>query len=130
MKRLSVLDHSIPWHRSGQPCINKNHPRLDADLVLDVLTYMHQAPAVVETTQMVEDVVDPSKGAVVNISQFTDGIHIWDGTVAYYLLEYFLSPGAEFVEHCQQRRFVFPELSSDKLIEAYESLNFKIAANT
>ena len=130
MRRLVVFDKTIPWHRSGQPCINRNHPRLDVDVVLDVLKYMDQAPAVVGTTQMVEDVVDSSKGAVVNISQFTDGVHIWDGTVPYYLLEYLLSPGAEFVEHCRQRRFVFPELDSQQLVEAFESLNFKIVDDT
>ena len=130
MKRLTIFDKTIPWHSSGQPCINRGHPMLDVDLALDVLDYMEKALAVVGTTQMVEDVVDSSRGAVVNISQFTDGVYIWDGTVPYYLSEYLLSPGPQFVEHCRERRFVFPELTSEQLIEAFESLNFKIVDRT
>ena len=117
MKSISIYSEHYPesWVRSTGGAIRDDHPRLDVELAQKLVIYLDEAAVVLATTGRIADKFDLSKGSVVNISIFTDGVYYWDDSFRYYIHTYYihtyyihtyhLSPGEEFINHCERRRF-------------------------
>ena len=77
---------------------------------------------IARTTAKRLDLVDPSKGQVVGRSKLTDGVYIWGSDLTYYVREYCLSPGADFVSYCQRKNFEMDELTRDDVAQAVDEM--------
>ena len=120
MKGISIYSEHYPesWMRSTAGAIRDDHPRLDVELAQKLVIYLDEAAVVLATTGRIADKFDLSKGSVVNISIFTDGVYYWDDSFRYYIHTYHLSPGEEFINHCEGRGFeigVVPDETIDQI---------------
>ncbi|WP_329110956.1 hypothetical protein OG792_17785 [Micromonospora sp. NBC_01699] len=83
---------------------------LDHDERDRILRYLRHGVPLVITTTLLDDVVDPARGAAVPMSFRTDGTWVWSDAVAYYLDRHGLAPTAEFTEHIRAGRYAMPEV--------------------
>ncbi|WP_239339845.1 hypothetical protein [Frankia sp. CiP3] len=91
------------------PRFHAGHPRLpDAGERGRILGYLSGGTPVLVTAARMDDVVDPTKAAVVPMTFRTDGSWIWTDSVAYYLREYELSPEEDLLTHIRQAQYRVP----------------------
>ena len=82
------------------PTFDADHPLMtDEDERERTLEYLRGGTELLLTLATLDDIVDPSRGAVVPMSFRTDGRWIWTDAVAYYLDEYHLAPDPELLDH-------------------------------
>lgn len=82
------------------PSFAPDHPLItDPDERDRILGYLRQGTALLVTMGVLDDVVDPARGAVVPMNYRTDGTWIWTDTVTYYLQTHRLAPDPELLDH-------------------------------
>ncbi|WP_410604720.1 hypothetical protein [Amycolatopsis sp. lyj-90] len=64
-----------------------------------ILDYLAAGTRLLVTTAMMNDVVQPDRGAVVPTNFYTDGRWVWTDSISYYLEQYHLAPDPELLEH-------------------------------
>ncbi|MDH6116828.1 hypothetical protein ABH930_000247 [Kitasatospora sp. GAS204A] len=86
------------------PAFAEDHPVIEDEAGLEALVgYLGAGVPVLMTPTLMDDVVDPSRGAVVPMNFRTDGSWIWTDTVTYYLEEYGLAPEPGLLAHLRER---------------------------
>lgn len=88
---------------------------ISPELAESVVAYLRSFPVVVRTTARREDVLSSSSSPVVPSSFRSDGEWVWNGAVEYYVENYRLSPGSEFLEYLQSIDFQRGEPSSEQI---------------
>ncbi|GHF63809.1 hypothetical protein GCM10018790_47160 [Kitasatospora xanthocidica] len=82
------------------PGFAPDRPRLEPGEEREaVARYLRTGAAVLLTTMLMDDVVEPDRRGVVPMGFRTDGRWIWTDTVTYYLEEYGLAPDPELLAH-------------------------------
>jgi len=61
---------------------------------------------------MSKDLVEPSRGMVVEQAMRTDGHWIWNDALAYYLREHALAPDPGLLTHIEQHECRVPEVDN------------------
>jgi hypothetical protein len=85
-----VFDAADP---QNGPSFAPDHPKItDEEERQRMLRYLNAGTPFLMTLSMIDDIVEPGKGAVVPMTFRTDGRWIWPDAVAYYLQEYHLAP--------------------------------------
>ncbi|MFK3979272.1 hypothetical protein ACI2K4_02710 [Micromonospora sp. NPDC050397] len=75
-----------------------------------MLGYLDQGVPLVITTTMLDDLVDPARGAAVPTNFRTDGTWVWSDAVRYYLDQHRLAPDHDFLAHVRARGYAVPEI--------------------
>jgi hypothetical protein len=92
-----VFDHVDPV---AGPTFALDRPVVsDARERTALLRRLDAGTTVLASPVLVDDVLDPSLGAVVPMDYRTDGVWIWTDAIAYYLRSYGLAPAAELRAH-------------------------------
>jgi hypothetical protein len=83
-----------------------------------VARYLADAPIMIATTALADDILDPSRTDVSGISVHTDGTFVWSEDLAYYVRTY----GALVPDALVQRAISGspPDLSDDELMALAE----------
>jgi hypothetical protein len=82
------------------PAFAADHPLIADPSTLDMLlTRLNAGTLILATPALMDDIVDPARGARVPLGFQTDGVWIWTQTIAYYLREYGLAPAGRFLEY-------------------------------
>ncbi|GAA0587367.1 hypothetical protein GCM10010172_85600 [Paractinoplanes ferrugineus] len=92
------------------PAFDADHEQLHGPERRRLLRYLDSGAGVLETTELMVDVVEPERGAVVPMSYRTDGDYVWTDTVGYYLREYGLAPDPDLVRQARRNAYVVPEV--------------------
>lgn len=99
------------------------HPKITDPAARDaLLRYLDSGFPLMHTTATINDVVDPSRGAVVPLNFRTDGIWIWSDLVSYYLREHHLRPDDGLVAYAEQLDCVMPQLDGVAIFRALTKL--------
>ncbi|WP_215910175.1 hypothetical protein [Streptacidiphilus fuscans] len=86
------------------PAFTDDHPVIEDERELSwLLDYLDAGVPILTTPTLMDDVVEPARGAVVPLNFRTDGEWIWTDTVNYYLEEYGLAPEPELLAHLRGR---------------------------
>jgi hypothetical protein len=102
----AVFDQLDP---ADGPSFDPQHPRLDNPFERRrILNYLNTGEPLLVTAALMDDIVDPSRGAVVPMSFRTDGTWIWTDTTTYYLREHLLKPESALLAHIRQNRYLMP----------------------
>lgn len=119
VKWLSVLEASETDEQGvvTKASISPDHLRLDEFLASRVADYLAEGCLVLRTTGRCEDVLDAERGSVVGLSLYTDGLYAWDEGLTYYVREYRLSPGDEFIAHCKSKDFLVGDVDDSAVLE-------------
>lgn len=97
----SVFDLVDP--ESG-PSFTDDHPLIEDLDQLDLLAErLNAGTMVLMTPTLMDDVIDPSRTAVVPMNFRTDGRWIWTDTITYYLEQYGLAPEPSLLAHLLDR---------------------------
>ncbi|MEV0058178.1 hypothetical protein AB0H34_47820 [Saccharopolyspora shandongensis] len=105
------------------PSFAPDHPRMDNEAERgQILDYLRAGAALMITTATLDDVVDPSRGAVVPMSLRTDGTWIWPDTIAYYLEHHHLAPDPDLLAHIRDAGLLPPELDAVAIYRAMDAL--------
>jgi len=84
------------------PSFVPDHPRIDDPAQRQALVdYLDSGTPVLVTPALLNDVVDPSRRALVPTNFITDGTWVWTDTVTYYLRQYGLAPEDGLLRHIQ-----------------------------
>ncbi|MGP3925686.1 hypothetical protein [Streptomyces sp. 8N616] len=75
-----------------------------------ILAYLDSGELLLVTTALMDDVVDPPRGAVVPMSFRTDGTWIWTDTTTYYLREHLLEPDRGLLAHIRELGYRMPDV--------------------
>ncbi|MGW4132274.1 hypothetical protein [Amycolatopsis japonica] len=87
-------------HPETGPAFAPDRPKIeDAGERERLCQYLESATLLLVTAALMDDVVDPERGATVPTNFYTDGIWVWTDTVTYYLREHHLTPDPELVAH-------------------------------
>lgn len=114
---------SVFVKNSVHPVIEPNLGTLGSEVSERVAAYLKAGVPLMRTTQRVPDVVTGSPEPVVPISIVTDGKYVWSMAVAHYVERHHVSPGEEFIAHCEQNRWAIPELSATEVAACLEFVN-------
>ncbi|MFG1885254.1 hypothetical protein [Micromonospora sp. NPDC049102] len=106
----------------GGPRFADDHGRMSDPERRQLLRYLDQGVGVLETTDLMADVVDPYRGDVVPMSYRTDGTFVWTDTVTYYLREYGLAPDPSLVQQAQRNTYRVPQVGDVALHRALAEL--------
>ncbi|SDC22740.1 hypothetical protein [Actinokineospora iranica] len=74
-----------------------------------VVHYLEQAPLVLWSRGMTNDVIAEQDEPTVPLGFHTDGRWVWPSAVAYYLREHGIPPVLELVDHIRQNRYQLPD---------------------
>ncbi|GAA3615686.1 hypothetical protein GCM10022419_121220 [Nonomuraea rosea] len=91
--------------RDGVPYFLPDHPQVHDPRLAD---YLRAGAAILSTTSVDVDRLDPARGAVVPLSFRTDGAWIWTDTITYYLEEHGIRPDEELCAHIAAQSFRCP----------------------
>ncbi|MFI9550156.1 hypothetical protein [Nonomuraea endophytica] len=89
----------------GVPYFLPGHPRVSDPRMAH---YLEAGAAILSTTNLDVDRLDPARGAVVPLSFRTDGTWVWTDTVTYYLEEHGIRPDEELCAHIAAQDFRCP----------------------
>jgi hypothetical protein len=114
--RITLLFSALLWTAGTRPEIQvaadrsatvagPDAPRLEEPERSRVLAYLAGGTPVRITTELTEDTVDPTLGAVIPINLRTDGEWIWADSVGYYLDRYWLAPDDRFLTQIRRRGY-------------------------
>ena len=73
-----------------------------------VAAYLRAGTAILMTTALQPDLIDPARGRVVGASFRTDGTWVWSDALSYYAGAYGLAPEDEFYAHIRARGYACP----------------------
>ena len=90
----------------------------DAELTLRVLGYLRAGHAVLRAPTLLNDEVDPARGAQIPLLYMTDGEWIWSAEHGYYLEHYGVLPEQAFLDHMAALDFAVPAASPESLAAA------------
>lgn len=97
-------------------------PRLSREDAARVADYLDAGAVVARTTaRAIDPWLDPP-AARVPLTKRTDGTWRWDDEVSYYVRNYGLSPGAEFLNYLHQRNFTPPTVSPEQVSAVIDEL--------
>ena len=97
-------------------------PRLSREDAARVADYLDAGAVVARTTaRAIDPWLDPPV-AKVPLTKRTDGTWRWDDEVSYYVRNYGLSPGAEFLAYLNQRNFTLPTVSPEQVSAVIDEL--------
>ncbi|MGC4806689.1 hypothetical protein [Micromonospora sp. DT233] len=94
------------------PWFDPGHPRLAGADRERMASFLDAGRPVLTTTQLMDDVVERSRGAVVPLSYRTDGAWVWTDTVTYYLRTHGLAPDPGLLEHARALGFRPPPVDA------------------
>ena len=86
-----------------------------------IVSYLRAGPAILMTTALQPDRLDPSRGEVVGASYRTDGTWVWSDALTYYVRVHGLAPEDGFREHIRARGYacVAPDdAAQDRALDA------------
>ncbi|MEV4561368.1 hypothetical protein AB0K51_30890 [Kitasatospora sp. NPDC049285] len=87
----------------GGPGFTDDHEVIqDLDRLDLLVERLNAGTAVLMTPTLMDDVIDPSRTAVVPMNFRTDGSWIWTDTITYYLEQYGLAPEAGLLAHLEE----------------------------
>ncbi|KQC39232.1 hypothetical protein [Frankia sp. ACN1ag] len=82
-----------------------------------LLAYLKQGELILRAAGLSVDQLDPTRGQQVPIIVFTDGVWVWDASVAYYLTEHDLPPEPAFLDYLRGRDFRY-EAPAEERVDA------------
>lgn len=91
----------------------------------ELLAYLRAGHPVLMTSATMEDILDPSAGAVVPTNFRTDGKWIWTDTVSYYLSRHGIAPDSRLTEQIRAqlaRGVAVPDVDRDTAVRAADFL--------
>ena len=97
-------------------------PRLSREDAARVADYLDAGAVVARTTARAIDPWLNPPSARVPLTKRTDGVWRWDDEVSYYVRNYGLSPGAEFLNYLHQRNFTPPAVSPEQVSAVIDEL--------
>ena len=97
-------------------------PRLSREDAIRVADYLDAGAVVARTTARAIDPWLNPPAARVPLTKRTDGVWRWDDEVSYYVRNYGLSPGAEFLNYLHQRNFAPPTVSPEQVSAVIDEL--------
>lgn len=97
-------------------------PRLSREDAARVADYLDAGAVVARTTARAIDPWLNPPAAQVPLTKRTDGVWRWDDEVSYYVRNYGLSPGAEFLNYLHQRNFAPPTVSPEQVSAVIDEL--------
>jgi len=101
------------------PAFAEDHPVItDPETVAALVERLEAGSMVLATPTLMDDVVDPTRGAAVPMGFMTDGEWIWTETVIYYLREYGISPAEALLEHLIVTEDGAPRTATPEELEA------------
>ncbi len=89
----------------------------------ELVSYLENGTAVLETFGYIDDVIDSTVKATVPTTVRTDGQFVWSDATAYYLRHHALAPQAEFLEHITSADSAPEPVDSDVLLRATRLIN-------
>lgn len=73
-----------------------------------VVAYLRAGAAILMTTALQPDLIDPARGRVVGASFRTDGAWVWSDALTYYARTYGLAPEHDFYAHIRAQHYDCP----------------------
>ncbi|MCM3922847.1 hypothetical protein ND748_14400 [Frankia sp. AiPs1] len=102
-KVASVFDGTT----DGVPFIAGRPPLSSGSERAKLLAYLKQGELILRAAGLGIDQLDPARGQQVPIIVCTDGVWIWDASIAYYLTEHDLPPEPAFLDYLRSRAFQY-----------------------
>ncbi|PBC69546.1 hypothetical protein BX265_6875 [Streptomyces sp. TLI_235] len=100
-----------------------DHPRMaDPGEVALVAAYLWSGALLLASPESADDILQPSRGAVVPVDIRTDGAWVWTDAMTYYLEEYGLQPHAGLLAHIRAAGYAAPEVDAATRHRAIELL--------
>ncbi|SDP97434.1 hypothetical protein [Lentzea jiangxiensis] len=101
------------------PGFAPDHPVVDdLDERQALLDYLESGTPVLVTPTLMDDVVDPTRAAVVPTNFVTDGTWMWTDTVTYYLRQHGLAPEDGLLSHIREQGRAAAPVDSDTVQRA------------
>lgn len=122
--RIAVLFDDVD--PASGPRFNQDHELADAEELPQLASYLNQGEAVLVTTALLDDVVEPARGAVVPMSFRTDGMWVWSDATTYYLKQHALMPDPELVAHIRAVDYVAPQVDGVGMHRAMAALQVPV----
>jgi len=95
------------------PQISADHPRIDRTLADMVAAYLAHGRLILISQVALPDFLSPNLEERVSTSAATDGEWIWGLWVEYYVREYQLNPGDDFLRYLKDRNYVINDVSDE-----------------
>jgi hypothetical protein len=73
-----------------------------------IVGYLMKGPAIMATSLLHEDRLDPSRGETVPLVYRTDGDWVWNEALVYYVREHGLAPESDLLAHIRSRGYDCP----------------------
>jgi hypothetical protein len=80
-----------------------------------VVAYLKDAPVLVASPGLVDDVLDGSRRRVAALHIRTDGVWMWPSDLPYYVETYHVQVPGEFVRHMRRQAWKPPRLTDAEL---------------
>ncbi|MEN0065588.1 MAG: hypothetical protein AAGA48_25835 [Myxococcota bacterium] len=80
-----------------------------------IVAYLREAPVLIEESDNVADVLDPSGEWIGPASIHTDGVWAWPADLAYYVEHYHVNLPTSFVEHLVDRGYALGEIDLEAI---------------
>ena len=116
---IDVFDDVV----DGVGAFSSDHATIPDTEREEVVSYLENGTAVLETFGYIDDVIDSTVKATVPTTVRTDGQFVWSDATAYYLRHHALAPQAEFLEHITSADSAPEPVDSDVLLRATRLIN-------
>ncbi|KZB88394.1 hypothetical protein [Amycolatopsis regifaucium] len=82
------------------PMFDPDRPKITDDGERErICEYLESGTLLLVTSVLMDDIVEPERGAMVPTNFYTDGSWVWTDSITYYLREHHLTPDPEFVAY-------------------------------
>jgi len=120
IRMAALFDEVDPAHG---PRFRHDHERVEDDTErLRLAGYLRAGQALLVSTALLSDIVDPDAGFTVPVSFRTDGLWLWTDATTYYLERHHLAPDPVLAAHIRERGYRHAQLDGVDLHRALAAL--------
>lgn len=98
------MPHGEPTNPSIMDFVGKE----DKSIIDKICSYLESGVVLATTPGVVNDVINPDKGAIGTPTALTDGIWVWPGDLSYYVKNYKLKLSDEFIQTMKENNWKVP----------------------
>jgi len=97
LKMIGVYNE-MPYGSASDLSITDYLNQENEDIIPKICGYLDKGRVVIDSSEILGDVIDPSKGSAGIAKAFTDGVWLWPGDLSYYVRNYKLKLPDEFIK--------------------------------
>ena len=107
--RVIGVYNEMPYGKTSDLSIMDFIGQEDDDNILKICNYLEHGIVIIHSSEVLNDVIDYSKGIAGTATALTDGVWLWPGDLSYYVRNYKLKLSDEFIKTMVQNEWKVPD---------------------